>query len=104
MTDLTEKILSLDVQSASALQDAKAVSVAAKKNADKNRDHKMKEVQKLFGEEKKSEVKALSESFSKKEKRARSGLDKKMKTFDEGLDIDAVIDALVKVTKERICP
>ena len=103
MTDLTEKILSLDLQSASALQDAEVVSVVAKKNADKNNDHKMKEVQKLFAKEKKSESKALSESLEEERKKARSGLDQKMKTFDEGLNIDAVIDKLVKVTKEGIC-
>lgn len=103
MTDLTEKILSLDSQSTSALQDAELVSAAAKKNVDKDSDHKMKEVQKLFEEEKKRESKVLSKSFEEERKRARSDLDQKMKTFDEGLNIDAVIDELVKVTKEGIC-
>jgi regulator of protease activity HflC (stomatin/prohibitin superfamily) len=103
MTDLTEKILSLDLQSALALQDAKALSAAAKKKADKDKDHKIKEVQKLFEEDKKSETKLHAKRFEEERKKARLNLDQKMKTFDEGLNIDAVIDELVKVTKEGIC-
>ena len=103
MTDLTEKILSLDLQSASALQDAKVLSVEAKKNADKYKDHEMKEVQKLFGEEKKSDAKALAESFEEEKKHARSKLNKKIRAFDEHVNIDSVVEYLINVAKEKIC-
>ena len=103
MTDLTEKIFSLDLQSSSVLREAKVLSESAKKNADKDKDHKIKEVQKLFEEEKKNETRVLAESFEKERKKARSNLDQKMKTFDEGLNIDVVVDEFLKVTKERIC-
>jgi len=103
MTDLTEKILSLDLRSASALKDAKVASVEVKKSADKYADQKMEEAQRLFEEEKKSETKVLSAKFEEERKRARSSLDQKMKTFDKDMKIDTVVDKLLKVTKERIC-
>ena len=103
MTSLTEKILSLDLQSASVLQDAKVASSEAKKSADKYASQKMQEAQRIFEEEKESEATALTTSFEEERKRARFSLDQKMRTFDKDMKIDTVVEALLKVTKERIC-
>jgi len=103
MTDLTEKILSLDLQSALALKGAKEASMEAKKSADKYAMQNMEEAHRLFEEEKKSEEKELKERFEEERKRARFSLDQKMKTFDKDMNIDTVVEKFLKVTKERIC-
>jgi hypothetical protein len=104
MQDLTEKILSLDLEAASALKDAKAASVDAKMSADKHADQKMENAQQLFEEAKKSEAKVLSDRLEEEKKRARVSLDQKIKDFDERVKVDAVVEYLVNVAKERVCP
>ncbi len=103
MTDLTGKILSLDLESASTLKDVKAVSVEVKKNADKHADQKIEESQKAFEKEKKSKAKVLEESFEEEKKRARSKLDKKIRAFDEHVKIDRVVEYLINVAKDKVC-
>jgi len=104
MEDLTEKILLLDLEAALVLKDAKLASVEAKKNADKYAEQKMEEAQKFFEEEKKSEEQVLESRLEEEKKCARVSLDQKIKDFDERVKVDAGVEYLVNVAKERTCP
>ena len=104
MEDLTEKILSLDLEAALVLKDAKVASIDAKMSADKHADQKMEKVQQLFKEVKKSEAKVLESSHEEEKKRARISLDQKVKEFDERVNVDAGVEYLINVAKEQICP
>lgn len=104
MKDLTEKILSLDLKAASALKDAKAASIDAKMRSEKHADQKMAEAQQVFEEARKSESKVLSKKLDVEKKRARVILDQKIKDFDERIKVDAVVEYLVKVAKDQVCP
>jgi len=103
MTDLTQKILSLDLEVASALKDANAASIEAKKEADMHVDLQWEEVQKDFKEQKNREEKVLLQMREEERKSARDQLDQKKKTFDENVKIDALVEDLIEVVKERIC-
>ena len=103
MTDLTQKILSLDLEVASALKDANAASIEAKKEADMHVDQQWEEVQKDFKEQKNREEKVLLKMREEERRSARDQLDQKKKTFDENVKIDALVEDLIEVAKERIC-
>lgn len=104
MQNLTEKIFSLDKEATLAIKDAKLADEEAKKSADMYAEKKLKEVQQLFEKEKENEVKALEKSLEEEKKHARVSLVKKTKSFDEQLNIDAVVDDLVSMVKGQICP
>lgn len=104
MTDLTEKILLLDLEVTSAFKDAKIASMEAKHSADRYAEEKMEEAKEAFEKEKKGETQALEKSFDEKMKSAKYRLDEKMKAFDTRVKIDIVVEDLIKVAKERICP
>ena len=104
MTDLTEKTLLLDLKVTSAFKDAEAASKEAKQSADRYADQKMEEAKEAFEKEKKAQIQALEENFDEKMKSAKYKLDKKMKAFDTRVKIDIVVEALIKVAKERVCP
>ena len=103
MIDLTEKILSLDLEAESILKNMKLLSVEAKDSVNRNADQKTEESQQAFEKEKESKAKALEESFKEKKKSARSRLDKKMRAFDARVKIDSVVEDLINVAKEKIC-
>ena len=103
MTDMTQKILSLDLEAASVLKDANAASMEAKKEADIYADQQWEEVQKDFRKQKDREKKALLKMLEEERKSAREQLDKKKKTFDENVKIDVLVEDLIEVAKERIC-
>ena len=103
MIDVTEKILTLDLEVESILSNINVVSMDAKHSADKKADQQIEVSQQAFEKEKKSKVKVLEASFEEEKKSARSRLDKKMRAFDERVKIDAVVEDLIKVAKEKIC-
>lgn len=103
MIDLTQKILSLDLEAASELNHANAVSMEAKREADLHAEERMKEVQKLFEKQKNSEEKELVKSVRKNREIAIGNLQQKMKDFDNNVEIDELVEHLIVVAKDRIC-
>jgi hypothetical protein len=103
MIDLTQKILSLDLETALELNHANAVSMEAKREADLRAEQLMEEAQKLFEKQKNSETKQLAKSVKEDRERAIFNLQQKMETFDKDVEIDALVEHLVSVAKDRIC-
>ena len=103
MTDLTQKILSLDLETASELNHANAVSTVAKREADIHSEQRMEEVQQLFEKQKNSEAQQLAKSVKENRERALDDLQRKMEAFDKDVEIDESVEYLVGVAKDRIC-
>jgi hypothetical protein len=103
MIDLTQKILSLDMEVALELTNANAVSIEAKREADLRAEQQMEEVYQLFEKQKNSEAIQLVKSVEEERERAIDNLQKKMKTFDKKVEIDALVEDLLIMAKDRIC-
>jgi phosphoenolpyruvate-protein kinase (PTS system EI component) len=103
MTDLTEKILSLDLETVLELNNANAVSIETKKEADLHAEQRMEEVQQEFEKEKESEAVQRAKDVKEDRKRVLDNLQKKMKTFDEEMKIDILVKDLVSIARDRIC-
>lgn len=103
MIDLTQKILSLDSESALEFNHANAVSIEAKREADLRAEQQMEEAQQLFEKQKNSESEQLAKRLKTDRKRAIDTLQKKMELFDKDIEIDSLVEHLVAVAKDRIC-
>jgi len=103
MIDLTQKILSLDLEAASELNSANAVSMEAKREADLRAEERMEEAQQLFEKQKDNEVQQLSKSVKEDQQRAIRNMQQKMEAFDKDIEIDKLVEHLVSVAKDRIC-
>ncbi|WP_415406170.1 hypothetical protein ACLHDG_10415 [Sulfurovum sp. CS9] len=103
MIDLTQKILSLDLETALELNNANAVSMEAKREADLRAEQCMAEAQHLFEKQKRSEAKQLAKSVKEDRKSAIDNLQQKMEAFDKGIEIDMLVEHLVTVARDRIC-
>jgi vacuolar-type H+-ATPase subunit H len=103
MIDLTQKILSLDLEVASELNNANIVSMEAKREADLHAEQQIEEAKQLFEKQKNSEAKQLAKSVEDDRKRAIDNVQQKMETFDENVKIDELVEYLLTVAKDRIC-
>ena len=103
MIDLTQKILSLDLEITLELNNANVLSIEAKREADQRTKERMKEAQQLFEKQKSTEVKQLEKSLREDRKKEIDNLQKKMEAFDKWIEIDALVDQLVLIAKDRIC-
>ena len=103
MIDLTQKILSLDLEVASELNHANAVRMEVKKDAGLHAEQRMEEAQQLFEKQKNSEAQQLAKSVKEDQKRVIANLQKKMEAFDKDVEIDELVEYLVGVAKDRIC-
>ncbi len=103
MIDLTHKIFSLDLEAASEVNHANAVSMEAKREADLHAEQQMEKAQQLFEKQKKNETEQLAKSVKEDRKRALDNLQKKRETFDNDVEVDALVEHLVSVEKGRIC-
>ena len=103
MTDLTQKILSLDVEAASELNHANAVSMKVKREADLRAEQQMEEVHQLFEKQKHREATELAKNIKEDRERAINNLKKNMENFDKEVEIDILVEHLVTVVKDRIC-
>ena len=104
MTNLTQKMLSLDLKAASELNHANAVSIEAKREADFRAEQRMEESQQLFEKQKNSELQQLVKSIKEDHKSATINMQQKMEAFDKDVEIDTLVEHLVSVAKDRICP
>ena len=103
MTDLTQKILSLDLEIASQLNHVNTVSMEAKREADLHAEHQMEEAQQLFEKEKNSDLQELVKSLKANHERAIDTMHQKMEAFDKDLEIDELLEYLLAVAKDRVC-
>ena len=62
-----------------------------------------REAQQLFEKEKNSEAQQLAKSVKENRERAIENLQQKMEAFDNDVEIDALVEHLVGMAKDRIC-
>jgi len=103
MIDLTQKILSLDLEAALELNNANAVSMEAKREADLRAEQQMEKAKQLFEKQKNSEAKQLAKRVEDDKMRAIDNVQQKMETFDKNVKIDELVEYLLSVAKDRIC-
>ncbi len=103
MIDLTQKILSLDKEFALELTNANTVNMEAKREADLHAEHQMEKAYQLFEKQKNSEAIQLVKNIKENRELAIENLQKKMKTFDKEVEIDALVEDLLTMAKDRIC-
>ena len=104
MNGLTEKILALDAEADTALKKSAAAVQEVKREADLRAKRLIEEEQQLFEKQKESDTAALAEKVEAERRQALAVLHQKMEAFDESVDIDALVDYLLSVAKERACP
>ena len=103
MTDLTQKILSLDTEVTLELNTVNAVSVEVKREADLHAYQLMEEAKQLFEKQKINDEKQLVKSVKEDREQATGDLQKKMEAFDENTEINTLVEHLIMVVKDRIC-
>lgn len=103
MIDLTQKLLELDKESVKALHAAEAAGMRGKKEADLRFEQKMEEARQLFEKQKDDDLEQLSKMLDGEREKAAEALHKKMAFFRENVNIDQLVEHLVKEAKDRIC-
>lgn len=104
MIELTQTILTLDAEYESALKRADAAMLERMKEADLNAERLIEKEQHRFETQKERDAALLEQELSLQRQEADSALDQRMKRYADSLDIDAMVEALFKVAKERVCP
>ena len=103
MTELTQKILSLDTQADTALAMSKKSAREMILQADSDAEKMINEVQKNFKDKKDKEDKDLSKELDQKRTQAQAQLKQKMHDFDEAFEIDTIINTLINTAKDKLC-
>ena len=103
MMDLTQKLLELDGESIKALHSAEVTGMKLKKEADLRSEQKMEEARQLFEKQKKDDLERLSKMLDGGREKAAEALHKKMAFFRENVNIDQLVEHLLKEAKDRIC-
>lgn len=103
MIELTQKILALDTESESALKKADAAALEVMKEADYHAARLIEEEQELFEKQKERDAVLLEEKLEMQRRQAIAALEQKMEVYDGSLDVEALIEHLLFVAKDRVC-
>lgn len=103
MTELTQKILTLDSESETALKKADASAQEVMRAADFRAESQIQEEERRFEKQKADDEAALAEQLEVERREAMAALQRKMDAFDRSLDTDLLIKNLLIAAKERVC-
>ncbi len=103
MIELTQKILTLDSESETALKKADARTLDVMKEADLHAGRLIEEEQQLFEKQKERDVAAQDEKLEVQRRQATAALKQKMKAYESSLDVEALIEHLLSAAKDRVC-
>jgi len=103
MTELTQKILTLDSESERALKKADESAQEVMREADFRAERRVHEEQQRFEKQKAGDEAALAEQLDVERREAMEELQQRMDAYDRSLDIDLLIKQLLAVAKERVC-
>ncbi len=104
MIELTQTILTFDAEYESALKTADIAMLERMKEADFNAERHIEKEQHRFEKQKERDEAVLEQEFSLQREHANSALNQRMKRYADSLDIDTMVEALLHVAKERVCP
>jgi len=103
MTDLTEKILSLDKECEATLEKANLTIVETKKEADQSSEKSAQEKLLQFEAQKRAEAQLLTQKMDDAQRDAMDALDQKMAKFEEKVSTDTIAEHLLSVAKGQVC-
>jgi hypothetical protein len=104
MSELTQKILSLDVEVTTKLKEADTASLHVIKKADLQAKHLIEKEQHLFELQKERDTAALEEKLELKRQQSLQALEQKMNAYNRSFDVDVLVKQLLSEAKERVCP
>lgn len=104
MSELTQKILSLDVEVTTKLKEADTASLHVIKKADLQAKYLIEKEQHLFELQKERDTAALDEKLELKRQQSLQALEQKMNAYNRSFDIDVLVKQLLSEAKERVCP
>jgi len=103
MTELTQKILTLDSESETALKKADASAQEVMRAADFRAEMLAEEEQQRFEKQKADDEAALVAQLEVERSEAMAALQQRMEAFERSLDSDLLIKNLLAAAKERVC-
>ena len=104
MTELTQKLLRLDSQTDNEVKKSNKLAQEMMVKADIRAKELMDEAGELLEKQKQNDLKILSENLEKKALLAIDVLEKRKREFDENFDITKLVERLITVAKEKVCP
>jgi len=104
MTELTQNLLELDSTIKEELNMANKLAQEIVIASDVHAKSLMDEARELFDKEKENELEILSNKLEKKRLLAVEELKKNINKFDKDFDITKLVDRLILVAKEKVCP
>ena len=104
MIELTQKILSLDAEVATELKEADKASLHVIKQADLSAKHLTEKEQHLFETQKERDTHSLQDKLTLQRQKSLLTLEQKMKAYERSFDVEAVVEQLLSMAKEKVCP
>jgi hypothetical protein len=103
MIELTQKILTLDSESETAIKKADAAALEVMKEADLHAGRLIEEEQQLFEKQKERDVAAQDEKLDVQRRQATAALKQKMEAYERSFDVETLIEHLLSAAKDRVC-
>mgnify|MGYP002067631489 CR=1 FL=1 len=101
--DLTEAILTLDKESESELENANVLNLKGKQEIYIYAQNLKEETIESFENQKTQDSSELTTKLEQERQKAITELRRKMKDYDEEVDIDKLAEHLLSLAKERVC-
>ena len=101
--NLTNALLKLDKEIESRLKNAKSSNLKEKEELSRYIEKLKDEAITLFEDQKNREGSELDKKIEQKQLEVMSDLRRKMKKFDENVDIDTLAEQLYSLVKEQAC-
>jgi len=103
MMDLTQKIVTFDRGCEIRLKKVHSATLKAEREADALIESTREEKQHLFEEQKNTEAALLAQEMEEVRKKAIAALHQKMKTFNQEVTTNKVVEHLLSVARDRVC-
>ena len=103
MTELTQKLLTLDDNALMALRDAERSAEAAQQAARRRTDVMREEELERFARQKEAETAALAERMQRERDRLETLFRRRCEAAEKRTDAEALAESLLKKARERVC-
>ncbi|RLA68646.1 MAG: hypothetical protein DRG24_09910 [Epsilonproteobacteria bacterium] len=103
MTELTQKIVDFDSQIQRGLTEADRVAQNKMKESDTRAQNLIEAQKQLFENTQKDAVSALNQKLKDERNHALRALQQKIIASDKEIDIDVLVEKLLRKAKEQVC-
>lgn len=104
MTEFTQKLLMLDSQIDEELKMSNKLAQEVMRKVDIRAKEMMDEAGELLNKQKENDLKILSKNLERKSLLAKEILEKRIQNLDKHFDISKLVQDLIVVAKEKVCP